>query len=121
MTTNVDEGIKLTPTVAKLVEHLDALADGKILVNHYGIRIALRDGLIRYLKCDGSCSDDIVSINDLFSFDISPRQWFVQETEADFLHILYTLLLDVEVTHPHQRFMLHRLICQRLEMLKSVK
>jgi hypothetical protein len=121
MSTNADEGIKLTPTVAKLAQYLGALADGKILINPYGVRIALRDGLIRFLKCDGSCSDDIVSVNDLFSFDTSPRAWFAQETEVDFLHNLHTILLDAKVTDPHQRFMVHRLISQRLEMLKSVK
>jgi|WetSurMetagenome_2_1015567.scaffolds.fasta_scaffold109343_3 hypothetical protein len=121
MNTKMNEETEVTPAVVALTQHLNALADGKILVNPYGARIALRDGFIRFLKFDGSCSDTIVSANDLFSFDISPRQWFVQETEADFLHILHTILLDAKVTDPHQRFTVHRLISQRLEMLKSVK
>jgi hypothetical protein len=119
--TDQSEALKTALKNPNLASLLSALGDGKTLTNKYGDRIAIRDGAIRFMKRDGSCTNEIISATYLFTYDDEPVTWTVDESEIDFLRSLLVIMNPKPSTDPDQRQLIHQQIWQRIKLLTAAK
>jgi hypothetical protein len=115
------EALKTTLKNSNLASLLSALADGKTLIDNLGNRIALRDGAIRYVRRDGSHTNEIISATNLFTFNDEIVTWTVDESEIDFLRSLLVIMNPGPSSHSEQRMQFHQQIWQRIKSLTAAK
>jgi hypothetical protein len=119
--TDQSEALKTALKNPNLASLLSALADGKTLIDNLGNRIALRDGAIRYVKRDGSHTNEIISATNLFTRNDEIVTWTVDESEIDFLRSLLVTVHAARFSDSQQRWPIHQQIHRRIETLVNVK
>jgi len=121
MTDHSSEALKSALKNPNLASLLSALGDGKTLVNKYGDRIAIRDGAIRFMKRDGSCTNEIISATYLFTYDDEAVTWTVDESEIEFLRSLLDTVNAARFSDSLQRWPIHQQIHRRITTLETAK
>jgi hypothetical protein len=121
MSDHSTEALITTLKKSNITSLLSALADGKTLIDNLGNRIALRDGAIRYVKRDGSHTNEIISATNLFTFDDEIVTWTVDESEIDFLRSLLVTVNAARFSDSQQRWPIHQQIHRRIETLVTAK
>lgn len=121
MTDRSTEALITSLKKSNLTSLLSALADGQTLIDNRGERIALRDGAIRYVKCDGSHTNQVISATNLFTFDGETVTWAVDESEIDFLRSLLVTVNAARFSDSEQRWPIHQQIWQRIKLLTAAK